>query len=59
MGVLDVIRRVILRKHSVEHEEIEAHLADIDAQFTRQEVILRRLEIERRLREARLRRPPP
>lgn len=53
MGLLALIRRVVLREHEVEHEQITRHLSEADHELAALEVRLQRLEIERRLRERR------
>lgn len=54
MSVLDVLRRLILAHHEEEHRAISQSLADDQATLSELEVRIRRLEIERRLRERRL-----
>lgn len=54
MGVLDAIRRLVLRPHEREHAAVDRTLAEADAELTALEVRVRRLEIEHRLRSRRL-----
>lgn len=50
MDVLAAIRRLILREHEQEHEEIGQELTEMRAELTAQEVALRRLEARAALR---------
>lgn len=54
VGVLSAFRRLILREHEHEHRAVDAHFAETDTELTALEVRVRRLEIEKRLRERRL-----
>lgn len=54
MGLLEALRRFLLVEHEEEHRAISQTLADDQATLSELEVRIRRLEIERRLRERRL-----
>ena len=54
MSLIGEIRRFLLREHEQEHAHVDRHLAAADTELTALEVRVRRLEIEKRLRERRL-----